>query len=66
MSLKGRVVLVAGGTGGLGRAVSLAFLNEGAKVAVTHIIGEEFTRWPDQLDFSTELSKVRAEFFQNV
>jgi branched-chain amino acid transport system substrate-binding protein len=24
------------------------------------IIGEEFTRWPDQLDFSTELSKVRA------
>ena len=25
-----------------------------------HIIGEEFTRWPDQLDFSTELSKVRA------
>jgi branched-chain amino acid transport system substrate-binding protein len=24
------------------------------------IIGEELTRWPDQLDFSTELSKVRA------
>ena len=47
MSLKGRVVLVAGGTGGLGRAVSLAFLNEGAKVAVTHIIGEEFTSLED-------------------
>ncbi len=29
-------VLVAGGTGGLGHAVSLAFLEEGAKVAVTY------------------------------
>src|SRR3981081_1305140 len=28
--------LVAGGTGGLGRAVSLAFLEEGAKVIVTY------------------------------
>jgi len=24
------------------------------------VIGEELTKWPDQLDFSTELSKVRA------
>jgi branched-chain amino acid transport system substrate-binding protein len=24
------------------------------------VVGEEFTRWPDQLDFSAELSKVRA------
>ena len=24
------------------------------------VVGEELTRWPDQLDFSTELSKVRA------
>ncbi len=33
---EGKVVLVAGGTGGLGRAVSLAFLEERAKVAVTY------------------------------
>ena len=32
----GKVVLVAGGTGGLGRAVSLAFLEEGATVIVTY------------------------------
>lgn len=39
---KVQVVLVAGGTGGLGRAVSLAFLNEGAIVAVTYRRKEEF------------------------
>ncbi|MGO8935403.1 MAG: SDR family oxidoreductase [Terracidiphilus sp.] len=31
----GKIVLIAGGTGGLGRAVSLAFLEQGAQVAVT-------------------------------
>jgi len=36
------VALVAGGTGGLGRAVSLAFLREGAKVAVTYRRQDEF------------------------
>jgi len=33
---KSNVVLVAGGTGGLGRAVSLAFLQEGATTVVTY------------------------------
>jgi NAD(P)-dependent dehydrogenase (short-subunit alcohol dehydrogenase family) len=36
MKFSDNVVLVAGGTGGLGRAVSLAFLEEGAKVVVTY------------------------------
>lgn len=36
MSVAGRTVLVAGGTGGLGRAVTLAFLKEGARVTVTY------------------------------
>ena len=39
----GRTVLVTGGTGGLGRAVSLAFLAEGATVVVTY-------RKQDELD----------------
>jgi NAD(P)-dependent dehydrogenase (short-subunit alcohol dehydrogenase family) len=38
----GKVTLVAGGTGGLGRAVSLAFLSEGANVTVTYRVPEEF------------------------
>jgi len=42
MRFKGKVVLVAGGTGGLGRAVSLAFLNERANVVVTYRRTEEF------------------------
>ena len=38
----GRVVLVAGGTGGLGRAVSLEFLKEDTYVVVTYRKQEEF------------------------
>jgi len=33
--MPGKVVLVAGGTGGLGRAVSLAFVDAGARVIIT-------------------------------
>jgi NAD(P)-dependent dehydrogenase (short-subunit alcohol dehydrogenase family) len=38
----GKVALVAGGTGALGRAVSLAFHQEGAQVVVTYRTQEEF------------------------
>lgn len=41
-NLKGQKVLVAGGTGGLGRAVSLAFLEEQARVFVTYRADSEF------------------------
>jgi NAD(P)-dependent dehydrogenase (short-subunit alcohol dehydrogenase family) len=40
-SVAGKVALVAGGTGGLGRAVSLEFLEEGATVVVTYRKQEE-------------------------
>ena len=42
MRFTGKVVLVAGGTGGLGRVVSLSFLEEGAKVIVTYREQKEF------------------------
>jgi NAD(P)-dependent dehydrogenase (short-subunit alcohol dehydrogenase family) len=38
----GNVVVVAGGTGGLGRAVSQAFLEEGASAIVTYRTQDEF------------------------
>jgi NAD(P)-dependent dehydrogenase (short-subunit alcohol dehydrogenase family) len=41
-TFSGRVALVAGGTGGLGHAVSLAFLEAGASVIVTYRRQEEF------------------------
>lgn len=42
MTFSEKVVLVAGGTGGLGRAVTLSFLEQGARVIVTHRKREEF------------------------
>lgn len=47
ISFSGKVALVAGGTGGLGRAVSLAFLEEGAKVLVTYRREEEYAALHD-------------------
>jgi NAD(P)-dependent dehydrogenase (short-subunit alcohol dehydrogenase family) len=44
---EGKVALVAGGTGGLGRAVSLAFLGEGAKVEVTYVVPGEWAELQD-------------------
>ena len=43
----GRSVLVSGGTGGLGRAVTLAFLAEGANVAVPYFDATEFAELRD-------------------
>jgi NAD(P)-dependent dehydrogenase (short-subunit alcohol dehydrogenase family) len=42
MTFTWKVALVAGGTGGLGRAVSLAFLKEGAQLIVTYQNDQEF------------------------
>jgi NAD(P)-dependent dehydrogenase (short-subunit alcohol dehydrogenase family) len=42
MTFKDKVAIVAGGTGGLGRAVSQAFLAEGSKVIVTYRKKQEF------------------------
>ena len=59
MSVKfgGKVVLVAGGTGGLGRAVALAFLAEGAQVVVTYRVKEGF----DALKNAAEKNEANLE-----
>src|ERR1700755_3163608 len=43
INLAEKIVLIAGGTGGLGNAVSRAFLEEGSRVVVTYRKEEEFT-----------------------
>jgi len=53
----GKVVLVAGGTGGLGRAVALAFLAEGAQVVVTYRVKEGF----DALKNAAEKNEANLE-----
>jgi NAD(P)-dependent dehydrogenase (short-subunit alcohol dehydrogenase family) len=42
MNFQGKIVLVTGGTGGLGREVSMAFLEAGATVVVTYRNADEF------------------------
>ena len=54
---EGSVVLVAGGTGGLGRAVAQAFLVEGAKVVVTYMTS---TGW-EALQSATSANAARLE-----
>jgi NAD(P)-dependent dehydrogenase (short-subunit alcohol dehydrogenase family) len=55
--LSGKIALVAGGTGGLGRAVSLAFLEQGSNVAVTYRRREEW----EALQSAAGASKERLE-----
>ena len=53
----GKLALVSGGTGGLGRAVSLAFLAEGAHVAVPYFHEQEF----DDLKNAAQADAARLE-----
>ena len=58
MKFSNRVVLVAGGTGGLGRSVTLAFLNEGAHVVVTYQRQDEFENLRRTAGSSLEGNKI--------
>ena len=40
--MAGKTVLVTGGTGGLGREVTMAFLEAGATVEVTYVVSDEY------------------------
>ena len=57
----GNVVLVAGGTGGLGRAVSLAFLDESARVVVTYRSEKEFSALKQSIGAQTSPSGYQVD-----
>lgn len=57
----GKVVLVAGGTGGLGRAVSLAFLDESARVVVTYRSEKEFSALKQSVGAQTSPSGYQVD-----
>jgi NAD(P)-dependent dehydrogenase (short-subunit alcohol dehydrogenase family) len=48
INVSGQIAVIAGGTSGLGSAVSLAFLREGAKTIITYRSAEEFQSLKDQ------------------
>ena len=61
MSLSGRVVLITGANGGLGRAVTSAFLEAGARVAgVSKAIQDSDFPSPNFAAFAAELANTRA------
>jgi NAD(P)-dependent dehydrogenase (short-subunit alcohol dehydrogenase family) len=56
MNVKEKVVLITGGTGGLGQAVTLAFLKAGARVTTTYLVDSELTA------LQARLPKERSSF----
>lgn len=61
INFAGKTVLVAGGTGGLGKSVSLAFLSEGAKVIVTYRHEEGFNALKVEAGSQASLLEGMAE-----
>lgn len=57
----GKVVLVAGGTGGLGKAVSQAFLGEDARVVVTYRNEKEFSELKRTVDVRASLNGYQVD-----
>jgi NAD(P)-dependent dehydrogenase (short-subunit alcohol dehydrogenase family) len=60
MRFTGKIVLVAGGTGGLGRAVSLAFLQEGAQLIAADQNEQEFANLRQAAGASASNLAVRS------
>jgi len=55
----GKTAIVTGGTGGLGRAVSMALLQQGASVVVTYVVPAEYDRLrEDSANYGSKLEGV--------
>ena len=60
-NFSGKTVLVAGGTGGLGRAVAVSFLEAGANVIVTYRKQAEFDSLPKTRSLTGSVTDVTDE-----
>ena len=61
MRFANKVALVTGGTGGLGKSVSLALLAEGARVLVTYVVPEEFAALQKAAGAGAQLEGVHLD-----
>ena len=61
MRFANKVALVTGGTGGLGKSVSLALLAEGARVFVTYVVPEEFAALQKAANAGAQLEGVHLD-----
>jgi NAD(P)-dependent dehydrogenase (short-subunit alcohol dehydrogenase family) len=61
MNFSDKLIIVAGGTGGLGRAVSLAFLKEGANVVVTYRDQKEFDALKSEVGANGSLQGYKVD-----
>ena len=59
MALKGKTVLITGGTGALGHVVAERFLREGANVASSYLFEDELKRLSES--YRTNVSVIRAD-----
>jgi NAD(P)-dependent dehydrogenase (short-subunit alcohol dehydrogenase family) len=59
---EGKVVLVTGGTGALGREVSLAFLKSNAVAAITYVVDKEILQLESKLgDLMKKVTLIKAD-----
>ena len=64
---EGKVVLIAGGTGGLGREVSLSFLKSNAAVVITHVSDRDVPQLESTLgDLMKKVMLVKADISDEV
>jgi len=61
MKLKNRVAAVTGGSAGIGRAITEAFLEEGAKVAIMARNADKANATLDQIDAGDSLSFIQGD-----
>lgn len=61
MRLEGKVAIITGGTGGIGKCVARKFLEEGAKVVLVDLVEESLEKAKEELASLGEVLTVRAD-----